>query len=260
MREKRLTNSLIGKTRENLRGFLLWYTPRMSASQHKETGIILDVRDVTKQFQTPQGPLTIIEHVSFSIQNGEKVAIIGPSGSGKSTLLSLIGLLDTPTSGSITIAGTNINTLSEPEQARFRNEHIGFIFQSYELIAPFTVTENIEAPLEIGGTARNPELTKVLIDGMGLSDRKDVLPYTLSGGEKQRVAIARALIHNPTLILADEPTGSLDTETGRRVLELLLERVAGSGKTLIVITHDEMVASRMDRVLEIRDRGVYERS
>jgi putative ABC transport system ATP-binding protein len=159
----------------------------------------------------------------------------------------------------VSISDTTIGTLTEPEQARFRNEHIGFIFQSYELIQPFTVTENIVAPLEIGNHTKDAHMVATLIDGMGLTERKDALPHTLSGGEKQRVAIARALIHNPTLILADEPTGSLDTETGGRVLELLLERVEEFGKTLIVITHDEKVAARMDRVLEIKDRGVYER-
>lgn len=221
--------------------------------------VILHVEDVAKRFTTPQGPLTIIEHASFTVRRGEKVAIIGPSGSGKSTLLSLIGLLDTPTEGTISIAGTTLETLSESEQARFRNEHIGFIFQSYELIAPFTVTENITAPLEIGGKNTDTEAVAKLIQGMRLTERENALPYTLSGGEKQLVAIARALIHKPMLVLADEPTGSLDRVTGERVLELLLTQVREHKTTLIIITHDEAIASRMDRVLEIRDRAVYER-
>jgi putative ABC transport system ATP-binding protein len=224
-----------------------------------DNDIILHVKDISKHFATPQGPLTIIEHASFTIRRGEKVAIIGPSGSGKSTLLSLIGLLDTPTHGTISISGTTVGALSESEQARFRNEHIGFIFQSYELIAPFTVTENIKTPLEIGGKRIDETAVATLLDGMRLQERKDALPYTLSGGEKQRVAIARALVHKPMLVLADEPTGSLDRVTGERVLELLLTQVREHETTLVVITHDETVAARMDRVLEIRDRAVYER-
>ncbi len=220
---------------------------------------ILSVSNVYKKFITPRGEISILENVSFTIAAGEKVAIIGPSGSGKSTLLSLIGLLDTPTSGSVTIADVATASLSEVEQARFRNEKIGFVFQSFELISPFTVEENITAPLEIGGTAVDRSAITALINRIGLSERSQALPYTLSGGEKQRVAIARALVRTPALILADEPTGSLDRATGEKVLSMLLEAVSGSGTTLLIITHDESVAARMDRVFEIRDRGVYER-
>jgi putative ABC transport system ATP-binding protein len=221
---------------------------------------MLEVRNVRKSFKTPQGDLTIIDNVSFSVAAGETVAIVGPSGSGKSTLLSLIGLLDRPTTGSILISGLETEGLSEQSQARFRNEHIGFIFQSFELIQPFTVRENITAPLEIGNRPVYPEALDDLIGRVGLRHRADALPYTLSGGEKQRVAIARALAHRPTLVLADEPTGSLDRDTGERVLDLLLERVRTEKTTLIVITHDESVAARMDRVLTIADKTVHERN
>lgn len=221
---------------------------------------ILKIHNVSKGFKTATGEITILENVSLAIMPGEKVAIIGPSGSGKSTLLSLIGLLDTPTTGNVSIAGRNVELMTEKEMAHFRNEKIGFIFQSFELISPFSVSENISAPLDIGGKSM-PEgaLSKILTE-VAMLDRADALPYTLSGGEKQRVAIARALIHKPALILADEPTGSLDRTTGERVLKLLLEAVAEHNTTLIVITHDENIANRMDRVFEIKNKSVNERN
>ncbi len=215
---------------------------------------ILEVKNVTKTVITPQGPLTILRDVSFSVMPGEKVAVIGPSGSGKSTLLSLIGLLDTPTEGEVHIDGTRVDTLHDRESARLRNSKIGFVFQSFELIQPFTVYENVSAPLEIGHTRVEDEHIVNLLTSVGLSGRIQALPRTLSGGEKQRVAIARALAHDPGIILADEPTGSLDSETGDKVLSLLLDAVKERGKTLIVITHDERVTEKMDRVLRI-ERG-----
>jgi putative ABC transport system ATP-binding protein len=220
---------------------------------------ILQVTNVSKKFKTNQGEISILEDVSFVIGAGEKVAIIGPSGSGKSTLLSLIGLLDVPTTGVVKIAGIDIATLSEAKQAVFRNQKIGFIFQSFELISPFTVSENVSAPLEIGGVEVDKEAVTGLIAKIGLAARAEAMPYTLSGGEKQRVAIARALIQKPALILADEPTGSLDRATGEKVLSMLLESVSESKTTLIIITHDETIAARMDRVFELRDKGVHER-
>ena len=220
---------------------------------------ILKIQSVSKRFKTASGEITILENVSFAIMSGEKVAIIGPSGSGKSTLLSLIGLLDTPTTGNITIADRNIELMTEKEMAYFRNKKIGFIFQSFELISPFSVSENISAPLDIGGkNMPDGALSKILTE-VSMTNRADALPYTLSGGEKQRVAIARAMIHRPAIILADEPTGSLDRTTGERVLKLLLEAVDEYNTTLIVITHDENIANRMDRVFEIKNKGVYER-
>lgn len=220
---------------------------------------ILKLDNVTKRFKTASGDITILNGVSASIFPGEKVAIIGPSGSGKSTLLSLIGLLDVATEGEVQIAGKNVKTLSEREQAFFRNEKIGFVFQSFELISPFTVAENITAPLEIGGKSVEATQVTKLLEEVGLTERKDALPYTLSGGEKQRVAIARALVHKPALLLADEPTGSLDRATGERVLKMLLEAVNERGTTLVVITHDESIAAKMDRVFEIKNRGLHER-
>lgn len=220
---------------------------------------ILELNQVGKQFNTLQGPLVILENVSCKISKGEKVAIIGPSGSGKSTLLSIIGLLDTPSTGSLMVDGTDPTTLTESAQATFRNEHIGFIFQSFELIAPFTVEENIVAPLEIGNSLVRRDELATLLQNLRLTDRADAMPQTLSGGEKQRTAIGRALLNKPTLILADEPTGSLDRATGEKVLALLLDQVALAGASLILITHDESIAERMDRVFELHDKSLHER-
>lgn len=220
---------------------------------------ILRLTDVSKRFNTASGEIVILDQVSAQVMPGETVAIIGPSGSGKSTLLSLIGLLDTPTHGDIFIAERNVKGLSEKEKALFRNEKIGFIFQSFELISPFSVAENIAAPLEIGGKKVEAGVVEQMLAEVGLTARADALPYTLSGGEKQRVAIARALIHKPALLLADEPTGSLDRATGERVMTLLLDAVTKRDATLVVITHDESIASRMDRVFEIKNQTLHER-
>lgn len=220
---------------------------------------ILRMTDVGKRFLTDQGEIVILDNVSAQIMPGETVAIIGPSGSGKSTLLSLIGLLDTPTHGDIFIDEQNVKSMSEKDKAQFRNKKIGFIFQSFELISPFSVSENIAAPLEIGGRKVEGGVVEQMLGEVGLSARADALPYTLSGGEKQRVAIARALIHSPALLLADEPTGSLDRATGERVMTLLLDAVTKRDATLVVITHDETIASRMDRVFEIKNQTLHER-
>jgi putative ABC transport system ATP-binding protein len=215
---------------------------------------------VGKTFDTPTGPLEILRDVTLEVHRGEKVAIIGPSGSGKSTLLSLIGLLDTPTTGTISIEGASVQELSEPTLAKLRNQKIGLVFQSFELIAPFTVHENIVAPHDIAGTTIQKEIYDELIETTGLTHRLHALPHTLSGGEKQRVAIARALANKPALLLADEPTGSLDRATGERVLSLLLETTSRQGTALIIITHDEAVAGRMDRVYEIENGSLYEKA
>lgn len=220
---------------------------------------ILRLTDVSKRFNTASGEIVILDQVSAQVMPGETVAIIGPSGSGKSTLLSLIGLLDTPTHGDIFIAERNVKGLSEKEKALFRNEKIGFIFQSFELISPFSVAENIAAPLEIGGKKVEAGVVEQMLAEVGLTARADALPYTLSGGEKQRVAIARALIHKPALLLADEPTGSLDRATGDRVMTLLLDAVTKRDATLVVITHDESIATKMDRVFEIKNQTLHER-
>lgn len=220
---------------------------------------ILEARSLHKTFESLRSRIPILEGVDLQIRPGEKVAIVGPSGSGKSTLLSLLGLLDSPTEGTIYINNEDTSVLDEEALAKKRNRDIGFIFQSFELIAPFTVSENVAAPLEIAGERVDPDKVKSILDELGLGRRRFAMPATLSGGEKQRVAIARALIHDPALILADEPTGSLDRETGEKVLSLLLDAVSNRSSTLVIITHDETVAKRMDRVLYIEDKKIHER-
>ena len=214
---------------------------------------------VTKRFATKDGPLVILKDVSLTVNRGEKVAIVGPSGSGKSTLLSLIGLLDDPTTGNLFLEEKSALDFSEADRAKLRNQLIGFVFQSFELIQSFTVRENISTPLEINGEPFDPKQVDDLLQEVGLTNRADAMPATLSGGERQREAIARALANNPKLILADEPTGSLDQATGEKVLQLLLKAVSERGTSLIVITHDDHVASYMDRVYEIKDGALYAR-
>jgi putative ABC transport system ATP-binding protein len=216
------------------------------------------VNNVSKEFNTSAGTLQILKEVSFRVRKGEKVAIIGPSGSGKSTLLSLIAGLDTPTSGEVFVQNKNIAALTERERSLFLNTDVSIIFQSFELIMPFTVKENVRTPLDIRDTSEEKVVNDV-IASVGLSHRADTLPYTLSGGEKQRVSIARALASNAEVILADEPTGSLDRHTGDTVLELLLDQVKSHQKTLLIITHDASIAEKMDRVFVINDGQLIEK-
>lgn len=217
----------------------------------------ISLSNITKSFATKSGPVVILENLNLEIQEGERVAIVGPSGSGKSTLLSLLAGLDVPTQGTIKVAGVEMATLKEKALAQYRNETIGIIFQSFELVMPFTVSENVAAPLDISGRADSARVTE-LLSRVGLTERKNAYPQTLSGGEKQRVAIARALANGPSIILADEPTGSLDRTTGKAVLDLLFEEVAREQKTIVVITHDQEIAKRMDRVFELREKRLHE--
>jgi len=257
-------NNILSKRREITVFFKasstqLCYTHIMKYDSVQKNPIVSLV-DVDKTFNTPNGPLHILRNVTFSVYPGEKVAIIGPSGSGKSTLLSLIGLLDTPSRGMISIDGQTVNDLPEPTLAKLRNQKIGFVFQSFELIAPFTVEENITAPHDIAGTTLSAESFTKLTETTGLSNRLEAFPRTLSGGEKQRVAIARALANKPKLLLADEPTGSLDRVTGERVLTLLLDATTEHDTAIIIITHDDSIASQMDRVYQIKDGCLYEKT
>jgi len=220
---------------------------------------IIQLQNVSKSFKTSTGEVSILKDVSVVIMPGETVAIIGPSGSGKSTLLSLIGLLDSASDGEVIISGRYVSQMTENEKSRLRNEKIGFIFQSFELISPFTVSENVASPIEIAGKVVEKPAIDLLLREVGLSERAHATPHTLSGGEKQRVAIARALVHMPVVILADEPTGSLDRTTGEKVLKLLLDSVSERHTTLIIITHDEGIAGRMNRVFEINNGMLHER-
>jgi len=225
---------------------------------HNAKKIILELRNISKHFNDKTRDFSILEDVNAIIYEGEKVAIIGPSGSGKSTLLSLLAGLDVPTGGEILNEGKSMRGLNEKELAKYRNETIGIIFQSFELVSPFTVKENVEIPLLLSGK-NNSNRVDSLIERVGLRERSDFFPRTLSGGEKQRTAIARALANNPKIILADEPTGSLDRVTGGKVLDLLFEEINEEKKTFIIITHDSVIANKMDRIFELKDKKLHEK-
>lgn len=204
-----------------------------------------------KRVQLPTGPLTILEGVSFSIKAGETVAIVGASGSGKSTLLSLLAGLDTPTSGEVELAGEPLSKLDEDGRAAVRGRHVGFVFQSFQLLPSLTALENVMLPLELSGAQDAEGQAREILRRVGLAERLTHYPRQLSGGEQQRVALARAFVTRPAVLFADEPTGNLDTKTGESVVELLFEMNAGSGTTLVLVTHDPTLAARCSRVLRI---------
>ena len=216
---------------------------------------ILEVSHLKKSYpQAEAPPLTVLFDTSFSISRGETLAVTGQSGSGKSTLMALLAGLDTPDSGTIVLENQDLNQMNEDRLARFRAEHIGIIFQQFHLMPHLTAAENIMLPLEILKYQRKEirNRTQQVLEQVGLTQRKDHLPAQLSGGECQRVAIARALVVNPALLLADEPTGNLDTGTGEQVADLLFDLVTSSGMTLVVVTHNTTLAQRCQRNLELK--------
>jgi putative ABC transport system ATP-binding protein len=197
--------------------------------------------------------VTILDDLSLDIPAKQMVAIVGPSGSGKSTLLGLIAGLDKPTHGSIILDGVEITALPENEMARYRRQKIGYIFQSFHLIPTLTALENVAVPLELNGDAAANERARELLAAVGLRDRSGHYPVQLSGGEQQRVAVARAFACRPPILLADEPTGNLDSTTGRHVIELLLALNRDHGSTLVLVTHDTALASHAERIISLRD-------
>lgn len=206
---------------------------------------------------------SVLQGVDVEVAAGEWVSLLGPSGSGKSTLLNLISGIDLPDQGSIWINGVKVSDLTEKERTLFRRKHIGFVFQFFNLLPTLTVAENLLLPLELaegrGAAATGRQRVDALLERVGLADRADTFPDRLSGGERQRIAVARALVHDPALVLADEPTGNLDQKTGEHVIGLMEELVRERGTTLVVVTHSERLASRGDRVLELDDGVVEER-
>ena len=216
----------------------------------------LIVDNVTKEFPTRDDPLVVLQGISFQLQSGENLAVIGPSGSGKTTLLNLLGALERPTSGSITLDGRDPSGLSEKDAAAFRSETIGFVFQEHHLLPQCSVLENVLVPTIAGGRTlpEDVEHARHLLDRVGLSDRLDHRPAELSGGQRQRTAIARALVRRPALVLADEPTGNLDRTTAAQVADLLLELQADEKTMLIVVTHSTALAERMQR-RKVLDNG-----
>ena len=214
---------------------------------------MIELRSVSKTVQSGGQPLTILHPLSLTIARGQTVAIIGPSGSGKSTLLGLIAGLDSPSGGHILIDGVDITTLDEDTLARLRGDKIGFVFQFFHLVPSLTALENILVPMEIAGRRDARPRAQSLLDEVGLHDRGHHYPSQLSGGEQQRIAIARALANDPPLILADEPTGNLDTKNGRHILDLLLQAGRARAATLVLVTHDPSVAAVADAQLTLRD-------
>lgn len=211
------------------------------------------VEKLGMQLRAGQHLVTILQDITFTIPSGQVVAIVGPSGSGKSTLLGLLAGLDRPTSGSIRLQGTDIAMLNESDMARFRRQHIGYVFQAFHLLPTLTALENVLLPLELQGTADGSARATSLLQAVGLDHRLHHYPMQLSGGEQQRVALARAFISRPAFLLADEPTGNLDSQTGDRIIELLWELHANQGSTLILVTHDPALAGQAQRILSLRD-------
>ena len=214
---------------------------------------ILKVQKLCKTYGTGEVKVDALKNVSFSLEKGEFVAVVGESGSGKSTLLNCIGALDVPTSGVITIDGSNLFTLKEEERTIFRRRNIGFIFQSFQLVSELTVEQNIVFPLLLD--YRKPKASEVeeILELLGLTDRRNHLPSQLSGGQQQRVAIGRALITKPKLILADEPTGNLDSKNSQDVIDLLTKASRHYQQTILMITHNNGLTSMVDRVLRVTD-------
>ena len=216
---------------------------------------MIEVSRLTKTYESPAGPVAVLRELDLTVGAAEAVAFVGPSGSGKTTLLNLLGALDQPTSGTITIGGTPLGGLAAPAAARFRNRTIGFIFQLHYLLPQCTILENVLVPRLAGGWTEDAASVRAragsLLEQVGLQERMTHLPWQLSGGEQLRVAIARALINQPKIILADEPTGSLDPATGERIAELLLQTNALAKVALVVVTHNPGLAQRMNKTYRL---------
>ncbi len=218
---------------------------------------IIEVRNLWKKINSGSHEVEILRGIDLAIPRGQFVAVMGPSGSGKSTFLGLLAGLDTPSEGQIFLDGEEISRLREDEMALLRARKIGFVFQSYHLVPTLTAEENVLLPLELSGDGnRGAERVSRLLEGVGLADRADHYPVQLSGGEQQRVALARAFVAQPPVVMADEPTGNLDTANGRHVLEMLLEMNRREQTTLIMVTHDRELADRADRLITLRDGRV----
>jgi putative ABC transport system ATP-binding protein len=220
---------------------------------------MIELREVSKTVMSGSEPLTILQPLTLQVHRGKFVAIVGPSGSGKSTLLGLIAGLDAPSSGSVIIDGTDITRLSEDDLAKLRGEKIGFVFQFFHLIPSLTAFENVAVPMEIAGAPDTSRRAEALLKEVGLTGRSHHYPTQLSGGEQQRVALARALANDPPIVLADEPTGNLDTANGRHIMELLRNIHQVRGTTIVLVTHDTELAAIADTRLIMRDGRVVDR-
>ncbi len=212
---------------------------------------MITLKNITKSF----GTLQVLKGIDLQIEKGEVVSIVGPSGAGKTTLLQIMGTLDTPDTGSVLIGDTDVTQLSQKEMARFRNQHLGFVFQFHQLLPEFTALENVMIPALIANRSQKEtkERAKELLDFLGLSDRAEHKPNELSGGEKQRVAVARALMNKPSVILADEPSGSLDSKNKAELHQLFFDLRDQLGQTFVIVTHDEALAVLTDRTIHLKD-------
>jgi putative ABC transport system ATP-binding protein len=215
--------------------------------------IVIDARDVTLRFGSGSAAVDVLRGVSLSVEAGERLAILGPSGSGKSSLMAVLAGLERATSGKVQVAGADFSALDEDGLARARRGRIGIVLQAFHLIPTMTALENVGIPLELAGIAEPEVMARAELVAVGLGHRLDHYPTQLSGGEQQRVGLARAIAARPALIFADEPTGNLDEATGEAVIELLFGRLADTGATLVLITHDAALAARCDRIIEMKD-------
>lgn len=215
-------------------------------------GTILSVSDLTKTYKSGQSTLTVLQNIDFDIEEGSTVSIVGPSGSGKTTLLGLCAGLDRASKGSVSLNNINLNELNEDQRALIRNQHVGFIFQNFQLLPTLTALENVMVPLELRKASNVKSKALELLDKVGLADRASHYPTQLSGGEQQRISLARAFSNSPKILFADEPTGNLDSETGDKVQNLLFELNREAGTTLVLVTHDLDLAARTQRIIRIK--------
>jgi putative ABC transport system ATP-binding protein len=217
---------------------------------------ILDVRNLTKSYATAAGELTVLENVSFALPQSATCSILGPSGSGKTTLIGLCAGLHQPTSGSVLLNGITLGEINEDARARVRNQHVGFVFQNFQLIPTLTALENVTVPMELRGDRSARQLGLDLLARVGLADRVAHFPAELSGGEQQRVALARAFINRPKILFADEPTGNLDSETSSGIIEIMLELNRSAGTALVLVTHDSDIAELTETTIRLRNGEV----
>lgn len=220
---------------------------------------ILEVTNLTQQFRSGDKKLTVLDHVDFSVEEGTTCSIVGPSGSGKTTLLGLCAGLDRPTTGEVTLNGVKLGPLSEDQRAAVRNKHVGFVFQTFQLVPTLTALENVMVPLELRGvkTSEVQRDAEELLTQVGLADRMSHYPAQLSGGEQQRVAIARAFINKPKILFADEPTGNLDSETGATIERLLFDLNEARGTTLVLVSHDLSLAEQCQRIIRLKNGQIH---
>jgi putative ABC transport system ATP-binding protein len=223
------------------------------SSNGSSNGAVVEAENLTRRYGDGEAAVDALKGVSLEVQPGQLVAVMGPSGSGKSTLMHLMAALDKPTSGTVSIAGQDVGSLSDSKVTLLRRKHIGFVFQFFNLLPMLSAEENVLLPLSIAGEKPDPAFFADLMNRVGLTDRKDHRPSELSGGQQQRVAIARALVARPTVVFADEPTGNLDSKTGGEILELLRSSTSDLGQTMVMVTHDAHAASIADRILFLAD-------